>query len=125
MADIKFTGNKQLKSINKEWCSKFPYLYLGFFTPDGKGIGDWSNNHSLARGKKDASELATTATMNVGTFEKRYFEAFGSNVEIKYVKNGRKYRSLNEHNNMTLSEFNNWAKESGCSNIMETHPEWF
>lgn len=125
MAEIKFTGNKQLKSINREWCTKFPYLYLGFFTPDGNGVADWSNNHSFVRSKRDASELATTANMNVATFEKRYFEAFGSNIEVKYVKNGRKYRSLNDHNNISLSEFNIWAKENGCSNILETHPEWF
>ena len=125
MAEIKFTGNKQLKSINREWCSKFPYLYLGFFNPDGNAVGDWSNNHSIVRAKKDASELSTTATMNVSTFEKRYKDAFGSNVEVKYVKNGRKYRSLNTHNDLTLSQFNNWAKENGCSIILETHPEWF
>jgi hypothetical protein len=125
MAEIKFTGNKQLRSINREWCSKFPYLYIGFFTPDGKGVGDWKVNHSTVRAKKDASELATTATMNVGTFEKRYNDAFGSTVEIKYVKNGRKYRSLNDHNKMTLSEFNKWVKDNGGSVILDTHPEWF
>jgi len=125
MADIKFTGNKKLKSINREWCTKFPYLYLGFFSPEGKGMGDWSKNHSEVRAKKDASELTTTASMNVSTFERRYFEAFGTNVEIKYEKNGRNYRSLDEHNNMTLSELNAWAKEKGASQILVAHPDWF
>ena len=55
MADIKFTGNKKLKSINSEWCNKFPYLYLRFFNEDGKSQGSWDVNHSTVRGKKDAS----------------------------------------------------------------------
>lgn len=125
MAEITFTGNKKLKSINREWCTKFPYLYLGFFNAEDKPVGDWENNHSDARAKKDASELLTTATMNVSTFERRYKEAFGTVGEIKYVKNGRKYRSLDEHNSMTLSEFNKWCESNGCSKIMETHPDWF
>ena len=125
MAEIKFTGNKLLKSINKEWCAKFPYTYLGFFDATGKAGMAWTNTHASIRGKKDASELLTTATMKVSTFESRYEAAFGSKVEIKYEKNGRLYRSLNEHNDMTLTEFNNWAKEHGASNIPTAHKEWF
>ena len=125
MADITFTGNKKLKSINKEWCGKFPHTYLSFAGPDGKFQGDWSVNHSTVRSKKDASELATTGNMKVKTFETRYKETFGTDVEIKYEKNGRLYRSLDAHNEMTLSEFNKWAGEHGASNVVEEHPEWF
>jgi hypothetical protein len=125
MADITFTGHKKLKSINREWCTKFNFIYLSFHDATGKTQGDWSVNHSTVRAKKDASELATTGHMHVGTFEARYKEAFGTDVEIKYEKNGRLYRSLDEHNNMSLAEFNKWAGEHGASNVLETHPEWF
>jgi hypothetical protein len=125
MADITFTGNKKLKSINKEWCSKFPYLYLGFFDADGKGGMEWTNTHASIRGKKAASELSTNAGMKVSTFEERYEAAYGCKVEIKYEKNGRLYRSLDEHNNLTLNEFNNWAKEHGASELLSEHPDWF
>jgi hypothetical protein len=125
MAEIVFTGNKQLKSINKEWCTKFPYTYLGFMDSDGKGGMEWTNTHASIRGKKDAEELLTTATMKVSTFESRYEAAFGCKVEIKFEKNDRLFRSLNEHNDMTLTEFNNWAKEHGASNLLETHLDWF
>jgi hypothetical protein len=125
MAEISFTGNKMLKSINKDWCTKFPYLYLGFFDAENKGVGNWAVTHASVRATKGADELSTTATMNVSTFERRYKEAYGVAIEIKYVKNGRKYRSLGEHNNLTLSEFNKWAKDNGASEIMTTHPEWF
>jgi hypothetical protein len=125
MADIKFTGNKTLKSINKEWCAKFPNTYLSFANAEGKGVGNWGVTHASIRGKKDAGELLTTATMKVSTFESRYETAFGCKVEIKYEKNDRNYRSLNEHNDMTLNEFNKWAKENGGSAILEKHPDWF
>jgi len=125
MADIKFTGNKKLKSINSEWCSKFPYLYLRFFNEDGKSQGSWDVNHSTVRGKKDASELATTGSMNVGTFESRYENAYGSKIEIMREKNGKLYRSLDDTNELTLTAYNNWAKDNGCSEIKSEHPEWF
>lgn len=125
MADINFTGNKQLKSINREWCTKFPYLYLQFYNANGKIAGDWTKTHASIRAKKDAAELLTTATMKVATFEKRYQETFGCQIEIKYSKNGRTYRSLNDHNEMTLSAFNQWAKDHGAAIIMEEHKELF
>jgi hypothetical protein len=125
MADITFAGNKKLKSINREWCGKFNHIYLSFAGPDGVFQGDWSVNHSTVRAKKDASEMATTGNMKVKTFEARYKETFGTQVEIKYEKNGRLYRSLDEHNDMTLSQFDKWAEEHGASKPLEAHPEWF
>lgn len=125
MADITFRGNKKLESINEDWCGKFPYLYLSFYNAAGNIEGDWNNTHASIRGEKGASELSTNAGMQVETFESRYESTYGCKVEIKYLKNDRKYRSLGDHNEMTLNEFNDWAKENGASIITETKPEWF
>ncbi len=125
MSDITFTGNKMLKSINKEWCSKYPYIYLSFSNAEGKVTGKWDVTHSSMRAKKAATELSTNAGMKVATFEKRYMDAYGSKVEIKYEKNGRLYRSLGDHDDMTLNQFNDWCKEKGASDVLKTHPEWF
>ena len=125
MAEITFRGNKKLESINEDWCKKFPYLYLSFYKSDGSIEGNWSETHVSVRGKKGASELSTNAGMQVETFESRYESTYGSKVEIKYLKNNRKYRSLGKHNEMTLNEFNQWAKNNGASIITETKPEWF
>ena len=75
--------------------------------------------------QKDASELATTGNMNVGTFESRYENAYGSKIEIMREKNGKLYRSLDDTNNLSLTAYNNWAKDNGCSEIKIEHPEWF
>ena len=120
MADIKFTGNKTLATINKEWLAKFPYVYIRFVEHPM-----WNVTHASVRTKKDADELSTNAGMNVGTFEARHKEAYGAEVELCYEKNGRKYRSLGEHNALTLNEFNAFAKSNGGVEIMTAHPEWF
>jgi hypothetical protein len=125
MAEITFTGNKLLKSINKEWCTKFPYLYLSFYRADGKPQESWTVTHASIRGKKDADELSINANMKVGTFEKRYQEAFGAKIEIKYIKGGRTYKTLGEHNELTLAEMNAWVKDHGGAEVMKEKPDWF
>ena len=125
MSDITFTGNKKLKSIAKEWSTKFPYLYLRFFNPDGSVVSDWGQTHASVRGKKGATDLSTNAGMKVGTFEARYLDAFGSRVEIMYEKNGRKYQSLEDANQMSLNEYNAWVKAHGGSDILKDHADWF
>jgi hypothetical protein len=52
--------------------------------------------------------------MNVGTFEKRYEEAYGVKIEVMYIKEDRKYRSLDEDNHLTLAEYNKKVAEKGA-----------
>jgi len=117
-AEIKFTGNKTLKSITREWSEKFPYLYLSFYKADGS-ISSYDVTHASIRAKKAADELSTNARMKVGTFESRYEDAYGVKVEVKYIKNGRHYRTLGDHNNLTLAEMNAWVKENGGTEVMK------
>ena len=125
MADITFTGNKKLKSINREWTSKFPYLYLSFYNADGKGQGSWDVTHASVRASKNSKELSTNAGMKVSTFESRYKDAYGSSIEIKYIKGSRTYRTLGKHNDLTLSEMNAWVKDNGGVKVRESKPDWF
>jgi len=125
MADITFTGNKKLKSINWEWTGKFPYLYLSFYDAKGKVHGSWTDTHASIRVSKNSKELSTNAGMKVSTFESRYEDAYGCKIEIKYIKGSRTYRTLGEHNDLTLSEMNAWAKDNGGAEIREDKPDWF
>lgn len=125
MAEITFTGNKMLKSINREWCAKFPYLYLFFYKPDGKGPNGWTVTHASVRGKKSADELSTNAWMKVGTFEKRYEAAYGAKVEVMYRRGGKSFRTLGEHDNLTLTEMNAWVKEKGGDVVLKAMPDLF
>jgi hypothetical protein len=126
MAELTFTGNKKLKTIAKEWCEKFPYTYLGFFDADGNSGMSWdTTTHGSIRGNKKNDDLSTNSNLKVSSFESRYEDAFGCKIEIKYEKNGKLYRTLNNHNELTLSEMNSWAKENGASNILENHTDWF
>ena len=125
MAEITFTGNKKLKSIAEEFSQKFPYLFLRFWDNEGGHVHDWELTHASIRGKKGAEDLSTNASMLVGTFENRYVGAFGCKVEVMYLKNERRYRSLDENNNQTLKEYNEWAKTKGADNIIEKHANFF
>ena len=72
MAEISFMGNRQLKTIAREWSTKFPYTYLRFFDHVGKSAPDWTVTHASIRGKKAAEDLSTNAGLKVSTFEARY-----------------------------------------------------
>lgn len=123
MAEISFTGNKLLKSVANEFTSKFPYLWLRFYNKEG-GANSWDVTHASIRAKKSASELSTNASMNVGTFEKRYEEAYGVKIEVMYIKADRKYRSLDEDNHLTLAEYNKKVAEKGAQKAKEAIPSF-
>ncbi|MGY6562886.1 MAG: hypothetical protein ACXITV_12360 [Luteibaculaceae bacterium] len=123
MSDIKFTGNRLIKSIAKDFSTKFPYLYLRFFDAKGKQ-SSWDVTHASIRAKKSAEELATTGIMHVETFKRRYKEAFGVETEIMHVKGGRKYKPSGEDNKLTLNEYNKKVQAAGASNVFEVLPNF-
>ncbi len=118
MADLTFTGNKMLKSINKDFVEKFPYLYIRFYDKDGKQCNGKST-HASIRLKKNAEDMSINGNLHVGTFEKRYEESFGVKCEIMHVLNGRKYRSLDEDNNVSISEYNKKVQAKGATPAIE------
>jgi hypothetical protein len=124
MAEIKFTGNKLLKSIANEFTEKFPYLWLRFFDESGKA-SKWDVTHASIRVKKDAVELTTTGNMHVGTFESRYEKAYGVKIEVMYTKNERNNQSLKEDDKVTLTAYNDKVKELGATKAKEAHPTSF
>jgi hypothetical protein len=63
--------------------------------------------------------------MHVGTFEKRYEDAYGVKIEVMYTKNGRKYRSLAEDDKVSLTAYNSKAQTIGATKAKEAHPEAF
>jgi hypothetical protein len=124
MAEIKFTGNKYLKSIANEFTDKFPYLWLRFYDQSGKA-SKWDVTHASIRGKKAAAELATTGSMHVGTFEKRYEDAYGVKIEVMYTKNDRNYRSLDEDDKVSLTAYNKKVEGLGAQKAKEAHAKSF
>jgi hypothetical protein len=124
MADIKFTGSKLLKSIGNEFTDKFPYLWLRWYDQSGKTIG-WDVTHASIRAKKAAAELSTNGSMHVGTFEKRYEDAYGVKIEVMYTKNGRNNRSLDEDDKVSLTAYNKKAEGLGAQKAKEAHPKSF
>lgn len=124
MSEIKFTGNKMLKTIGNEFTSKFPYLWLRWYDQSGKA-SKWDVTHSSIRAKKGATEMSTNGSMHVGTFEKRYEDAYGVKIEVMYTKNDRKNRSLGEDDKTSLTAYNKQVAEKGAQKAKEAYPKSF
>ena len=116
MSDISFNGNKLLKTISKEFTSNFPYLYLRFYDENGKAQPH-DIKHSEVRVKKAAKDLSVNGNTHVGNFERNYESAYGTKVEVMYVKNDRRYRSLDEDDELSLSKYNQLVKGKGADNL--------
>jgi len=125
MADIKFSGNTKLRTINAEFIKSFPYLFLSFVDASDKWVKDQDTTHAKVRAAgKTGGELSINGNMLVSTFEKRYLEAFGSKVLVKYEMNGKGYHVVKkaEKYAMTFSALNKWLSENGASYIPKVYP---
>jgi hypothetical protein len=125
MSDINVNGRIKVSTFQKEFIKKFPYLVPTMRTPDGKGI---DNSLTIAGARAVAvpgpytptgeSELSINGNLQVGSFEKRFKDAFGFDCEICYKSSGGKLMKTNEsHDKETLSALNSKMKEAGCQLI--------
>ncbi|MGY6562887.1 MAG: hypothetical protein ACXITV_12365 [Luteibaculaceae bacterium] len=119
MADIKFTGNRQLKNIAKDFTERYPYLYFRFYDQKGRWAA-WESTHASIRAKKDAQELTATPNLQIGTFLKKYEDAFGVKIEIRYIKGEKRFKVKDEDLKLTINEYNKKVKELGAANALET-----
>jgi len=127
MADIKFSGNTKLRTINAEFIKAFPYLFLEFEDASGKRYHGLIQdiNHAKVRGAgKTAGELSINGNMLVSTLEQRYFDTFGTKVIVKYFINKRGYDVAKKADKyaMTLSGLSKWLSENDGANIPEAFP---
>jgi hypothetical protein len=125
MSDIKVNGRIKVATFQKEFIKKFPYLVPTMRTADGKGI-DNSLTIAAARGiavggkytPSGEAELSVNGNLQVGSFEKRFKDAFGFDCEICYKSPGGKLMKTGaDHDKQTLSTLNAKLKESGCQEI--------
>jgi hypothetical protein len=125
MSDIKVSGRIKVSTFQKEFIKKFPYLVPTMRTHDGKGI-DNSLTIAGVRSKAiggeytptGAAELSVNGNLQVGSFEKRFKDAFGFDCEICYKSPGGKLMRTNEnHDKQTLTTLNAKMQEEGCQPI--------
>lgn len=125
MAEIKINGRMKVKSFQADFIEKFPYLVPTLRMSDGSGI---NNDLSLAaarvkaRGEYDRSgeaDLSVNGNLTVGSFERRFKEAFGIDCEVCYESPGGRLTKTNEtQNGETLASLNAELQSKGCLKIV-------
>ena len=122
MVELKLTGNKKIKSVRKEFTSKFKHLHIRFYIEENKFVDDDATIASV-RTIKNTEELSVVGNLGVGTFEKRCRELYGFNVEVMLAKKAGKGYSVSKtekvHDDMSLGKLNTWANENGYADMTE------
>ena len=125
MKEIKITGNKKLKTINKEIQEKFPYFYVIFLddeeyekTKRGETVRHLPYDKTLAEVRKtkpkDSKDISIHGRTKVGNLEKNFKKEYGINLQICYRdKNGNGYYTSGKSDDMTLAQLNKLLEEEG------------
>lgn len=125
MADTNVNGRIKISTFQKDFLKSFPYLVPTLRTTSGKGI---DNSLTIAGARAKAvggdykpsgeAELSLNGNLQVGSFEKRFKEAFGIDCEICYKSPGGKLTKTNaDHDKKTLTKLNAEMKAAGCQAI--------
>jgi len=120
--ELNITGQKKLKTINKEIQSQFPYLMVQFFTDEeakkatkGKSITPLSLDKRLSevRTKKSDEDLSIHGNTKIKTLEKKFHKIYGINVQVCYANKKGRYYTSGTFDEMTLSKLNKFLEEHG------------
>lgn len=80
MAEITFTGNKKVKSLQKEFKDAFGATLRVY---NGKRFADPEATLASLRAEgKKGGDLKVAGNMQVGNFEKKVEELYGINVQV-------------------------------------------
>lgn len=127
--EITVHGRKLLKTLQKEFTEKYPYLILGFIVSKDRGKKvnvrslDTSKNISETRTKMSNEEISLHGRTKVGNMEEKFWEELGIAVQIAVVNYaGEKYYfPLSHFDEKSLSKANEWAESAGCSKVTADH----
>jgi len=120
--ELNITGQKKLKTINKEFQSQFPYLRLSFFTDEeakkaekGESITGLSLDKKLSevRTKTSDEDLSIHGNTKIKTLEKKFHKIYGINVQVCFNDKKGRYYTSGTFDEMTLSKLNKFLEEHG------------
>jgi hypothetical protein len=125
MGEIKVSGRMKVKSFYNAFNKEFPYLHAHLKYPNGKGVdkdGSIANARVKSLGGEYSptgeSDLSIRGNLKVGSFEKRFKDAFSITCEIYFVReSGRWGKTGKQYDSMTLSEASEKLEETGAKKI--------
>ncbi len=126
MAEMKITGKKVIKTINKEFQKQFPYLIFTLFTPEeweksrteGGTRSYLPGNTRLADARtitpKRSSDFSIHGRTKVKNLEDNFLKTFGLHVQISYGnKEGKFYYTSDDDDELSLTQLNKKMEEKG------------
>ena len=120
MAEIKISGRTKVSSFYSAFLKEYPYLHAALKYPNGKPVDETAsiaNARSLSIGgdytPTGQADLSIRGNLNIGTFEKRFKEAFSIECNIHLKKGGKWVATGAKYNSLTLSEASTLAKTEG------------
>ena len=128
MADITVNGNKKLKTLQKEFSKKFPYLFLGFIVTEdlGKNVNvrslDNSKTISEVRTKQSNEPISLHGRTMIKNMESKFMGELGIAVQIAvkdYLGHSLYFPIGDFFNGLSLTKANEWAMVSGTSKIAD------
>jgi len=116
MAEIRISGKKMIKTVQKEFTEKFPYLKLVIYPFSGgkKKIKPYSGDEKICdvRKKDSVGEISVHGRTLAKNLEDNFEKIYGLHVHVCFTeKNGKTYNTTGS--DMTLTQLNDVGKEEG------------
>ena len=124
--EITVNGRKLLETLQKEFSSKYTYLFLAFIEDKDRGSSvnvkslDTSLTIKDVRKQFSNEEISLTGSKVVRNMEKYFWKELGIAVQIavKDYKGHDFYFPIGDFfNKLSLTKANQWAESVGCSEI--------
>ena len=116
---ISVTGNKKLKTLQKEFNNKFPYVRLGVFPLSNKKEFtkpkyDAEKRISEVRTKTNPGDISIHGRTLVGNIEKQFEKIFGLYAQVCYTKSdGGGHYTSGSLDEMNLTQLNKHGEKEG------------
>lgn len=124
--DVTITGQKLLRTLDKEFQGQFPYLGLRFLSPqewekaqnNASTVSTLDHDQRLsavrtippAKGEKEMSIHGRTLVKNL---EEKFAKTYGIHLQVIYQKDDKLYYTAGGKDEMSLTQLNKYLEENG------------
>jgi len=117
--EISVSGNKKIKTLQKEFTKKFPYIAISLF-PLSEKTKHTQTRHSSelkiseVRTKNNPGKVSLNGRTLVGTIEKNFDKLFGIYAQVCYKdSDGGRYYTSGSTDKLSLTKLNKYGESEG------------
>ena len=117
--EISVSGNKKIKTLQKEFTKKFPHIRLSLYPLSEKRKKTQTPHSSElkiseVRTKNNPGKVSLNGRTLVGTLEKNFDKLFGLYVQVGYTKSdGGRYFTQSSTDKLSLTKLNKQGESEG------------